>query len=512
MIKKVNIKVLAQDAENIEKIKKLAFYEANVSENKVTDFQITKKSIDSRRLPVKIDIAISIYIGEKAPSLYNPIVFNKSEKQKVIIVGMGPAGLFAALKLLEMGFTPVLIERGEKVEDRRKSVAKMIRENQVNESSNYCYGEGGAGAFSDGKLFTRSKKRGNIYEVLSLFVQMGAPSSILTDSHPHLGTDKLPSIIKNIRNTILDHGGEIYYNTRMSDLIIKNDEIIGLKTENDDSFYGPVILAAGHSCKDVYQLLYEKNIPLEAKSIAIGVRVEHKQSFIDQVQYKSKNGRGKYLPPAEYRLVSNVNSRGVFSFCMCPGGFVVPSQTEREHCLVNGMSPSTRGGKWANSAIVTEVRVEDLKDDNNPLAMLNFQHDIEKRTYDLVQSGIAAPAQRLQDFVNKVESKDLPQSSYLGPLVSKDLNLIFPKEIGKCLRGGFISFNNKIPGFVNNDAIVIASETRTSSPVRIVRDKETLMSKKGLFPCGEGAGYAGGIVSSALDGINCALAAIRYIS
>jgi uncharacterized FAD-dependent dehydrogenase len=512
MIKKINIKLLPQEAQDDNLVVKYALEKAQIKKRDLTDFLITKKSIDSRRIPVKIDVSITLYVGEKAPSLYNPIEFKKATNDKVIIVGMGPAGLFAALKVLENGYTPILIERGEKVEDRRKSVAAMIRDNKINEESNYCYGEGGAGAFSDGKLFTRSKKRGNVNEVLSLFVQMGAPSSILTEAHPHLGTDKLPSIIKNMRNTILDNGGQIIYKTKVVDIIKEEKKVVGVVSDKGDKYLGPVILATGHSAKDIYKLLGEKDIEIEAKSIAIGLRVEHAQSFIDQVQYKSKKGRGKYLPPAEYRLVSKVNDRGVFSFCMCPGGSVVPSHTENGYTLVNGMSSSSRGGKWANSAIVTEIRVEDVLENNDPLSMLKFQEQIEKNTFSLISAGVNAPAQRVSDFVKQVESKDLPQSSYLGTLESKDLNQIFPKEVAKCLRGGFISFNKKIPGFISENAIVIASETRTSSPVRILRDKESFMSNAGLFPCGEGAGYAGGIVSSALDGINCALAAIRYLS
>lgn len=511
MIKKINLKMLPQETQDVNFIKKQALVEANVDKKDLTDFLITRRSIDSRRLPIKIDVAITLYIGEKAPALYNPTNFKKAVNEKVIIVGMGPAGMFAALKVLESGYTPVIIERGEKVEDRRKSVASMIKGNQVNENSNYCFGEGGAGAFSDGKLYSRSKKRGNINEVLSLFVQMGAPKSILSEAHPHLGTDKLPAIIKAIRDTIIKKGGEIHYNTKVVNLIKEDDVITGVLTEGDVEFKGPVILATGHSAKDIYKLLKNKKINLEAKSIAVGVRVEHSQAFIDSVQYKSSKGRNPFLPPAEYRLVSKINDRGVFSFCMCPGGSVVPSHTEKEYTLVNGMSSSTRGGKWANSAIVTEVRIEDVLKKNDPLCMLYFQEQLEKNTFDLVRSGIKAPAQRLNDFVSKKESTYLPDSSYLGKLVSKDLNQIFPREIAKNLREGFISFNRKIPGFVSEDAIVIACETRTSSPVRILRDKETFMSEKGLFPCGEGSGYSGGIVSSALDGINCALATMRYL-
>ena len=513
MIKKINIKVLPEEAQDDSNVVQLALKQAQIKKKDLTDFLITKKSIDSRRLPIKIDIAITLYIGEKAPSLYNPVEFKKvNNGNKIIIVGMGPAGLFAALKVIELGGSPIIIERGEKVEDRRKSVASMILNDKINEHSNYCFGEGGAGAFSDGKLFTRSKKRGNINEVLSLFVQMGAPLSILNDAHPHLGTDKLPAIIKNMRNTILENGGEIYFNEKVVDFIQDGSTITGVATSSGKEFIAPVILATGHSSKDIYKLLYKKHIPIEAKSIAIGLRVEHSQNFIDSVQYKSKKGRGKYLPPAEYRLVSKVNDRGVFSFCMCPGGSIVPSQTENGYSLVNGMSSSSRGGKWANSAIVTEIRVEDVDKDNNPLSMLEFQEEIEKRTFDLTSTDLTVPAQRVSDFINRVESKDLPKSSYLGKIVSKDLNQIFPKEVAKCLRGGFISFNKKIPGFSSANSLVIASETRTSSPVRIIRDKETFMSNDGLFPCGEGAGYAGGIVSSALDGINCAIAVIRYLS
>lgn len=512
MIKKINIKILPEEAQNEKLIVEYALEEANLKQSDLTDFLITKKSVDSRRIPVKIDVSVTLYIGEKAPSLYNPIEFKQASKDKIIIVGTGPAGLFAALKTLEQGYTPVLIERGEILNERLNSVSSMIKDNSINEQSNFCYGEGGSFALSDGKLFAKSKKKKNSDEVLSLLVQMGAPKSIFNDIRPSLGTDNTPSIIQNIRSLIIEKGGEIHFKTKVVDLIQEENKVVGVVSSEGTKFLGPVILATGHSAGDIYQMLNKNNIPLEAKSIAVGLRVEHSQEIIDRIQYKSKSGKGSYLPAAEYKMAAKVGGRNVYTFYMCPGGFIVPSHTEDGYSCTNGISSSTIEGKWANSAVVTEVRVEDVTKDNNPLAMLDFQRDVERKTYEIVKSGIALPAQRVADFVNIRESRDLPNYSYLGKLVPSELNQVFPPEIAKRLRGGFISFNKKIANFSDANAIVIACETRTSSPVRILRDKETFMSNDGLFPCGEGSGYSGGIVSSALDGVNCALAAIRYIS
>ena len=432
-------------------------------------------------------------------------------------MGEGPAGLFAALRLVELGLCPIVVERGKDVRNRKTDLAQITKTHKINTESNYCFGEGGAGAYSDGKLFTRSKKRGNVEKILNVFCQHGASLYILSDAHPHIGTDKLPRVIENMRNTILKSGGEVHHETKMTGILVNGNrvegiEAINLVSQEERLFKGPVILATGHSARDVYSYLFEKNIEIEAKGIAVGVRLEHPSQLIDKIQYHSNNGRGKYLPAAEYSYVTQVDGRGVYSFCMCPGGFVIPAATGPEQIVVNGMSPSNRGGQWSNSGMVVELRPEDIEGDS-PLRIMEWQKKVERDCWQQGNMRQTAPAQRMVDFVNGKLSYDLPRSSYAPGLISSPLHFWLPSHVGKRLREGFKDFGRKSHGFLTNEAVVIAVETRTSSPVRIVRDNETLMhvGVEGLFPCGEGAGYAGGIVSAGVDGERCAEMVAAYI-
>ena len=432
----------------------------------------------------------------------------------MVIVGAGPGGLFAALRLIELGLRPVIVERGKNVHDRKRDIALITREHQVNSESNYSFGEGGAGAYSDGKLYTRSKKRGNVEKILNVFCQHGASPTILVDAHPHIGTDKLPRVIENMRNTILQCGGEVHFETRMDALIIRQNKVVGIETNTGEVFEGPVILATGHSARDVYRWLARNGVQIEAKGIAVGVRLEHPSQRIDQIQYHSKEGRGKYLPAAEYSFVTQVEGRGVYSFCMCPGGFVVPAASGPEQIVVNGMSPSTRGSKWSNSGMVVELRPEDVDGADDPLKMMKYQENLEKLTWQQGNMRQTAPAQRMVDFVHKKLSFDLPESSYSPGLISSPLHFWLPPFISNRLSQAFLTFGKHSHGFLTNEAVMIAIETRTSAPVRIVRDVETLqhVQIEGLFPCGEGAGYAGGIVSAGIDGERCAEAAAQFIN
>ena len=446
---------------------------------------------------------------------------------QVIVVGAGPGGLFAALRLIELGLRPIVVERGKNVRDRKTDIARISREHKVDPESNYSFGEGGAGAYSDGKLYTRSKKRGNVDKILNVFCQHGASSSILVDAHPHIGTDKLPRVIENMRNTIIDCGGEVHFETRMDSLIIEKERIIGIETNTGKIFKGPVILATGHSARDVYRWLHSHGVQIETKGIAVGVRLEHPSMLIDQIQYHNRNGRGKYLPAAEYSFVTQVDGRGVYSFCMCPGGFVVPAASGPHQIVVNGMSPSNRGSKWSNSGMVVEIRPEDLQNDelrmkneelgfaddtDSVLSMMHFQEALEAACWQQGNMRQTAPAQRMVDFTRKKLSYDLPESSYSPGLVSSPLHFWMPPFIANRLSKGFQQFGKTSHGFLTNDAVLIGVETRTSSPVRIVRDNETLqhITVQGLFPCGEGAGYAGGIVSAGIDGERCAEAVAAY--
>jgi uncharacterized FAD-dependent dehydrogenase len=515
MIHECLLRLLPEQAFNEQTIKQHIFHEKGIKE--ITAFRILRQSIDARKQPVYVNMQLRIYVNEQPPdNLYPSVIYGKVEnKPQIIIVGAGPAGLFAALRLIELGLRPLIVERGKDVHERKKDIARISREQTIHPESNYCFGEGGAGAYSDGKLYTRSKKRGNTDKILHVFCQHGASDSILADAHPHIGTDKLPQIIENIRHTIIECGGEIYFQNRMDALIIKNNEIKGVETNTGKTFLGPVILATGHSARDVYRWLSINGVTLEAKSTAMGVRLEHPAELIDQIQYHNKAGRGNYLPAAEYRFVTQSAGRGVYSFCMCPGGFVVPTGTETEQIAVNGMSPSGRNSRWSNAGIVVEIHPEDFPQyaEFGELSLLYLQEQLERQSW--LQGGRkqTAPAQRMVDFTQKKLGNTLPESSYTPGLVSSPLHFWLPESISNRLSESFIRFGKLSHGFLTNEATVIGVETRTSSAVRIPRDKKTMQHVKisGLFPCGEGAGYAGGIVSAGIDGERCAEAAAAYL-
>lgn len=489
-----------------------------IDANRIKHITVTRRSIDARQRQVMVNLSVKVYIDELPAnvSLIQPVAYrNISDGKQVIVVGAGPAGLFAALRLIELGLRPIILERGKDVDSRRKDMANIARENVVNPDSNYCFGEGGAGAYSDGKLYTRSKKRGSVDKILNIFAQHGASEDILVDAHPHIGTDKLPEVIKAIRNTIIECGGEVRFNTRVTDLIIDGDTVKGVITASGEEFHGAVILATGHSARDVYRMLHKNGVKMEPKGLAIGVRLEHPQHLIDCLRYHSKNGRGKYLPAAEYTMLTRVDDRGVYSFCMCPGGFIIPAASDECQLVVNGMSPSNRGTRWANSGMVVELLPEDvpdLDDDDNTLKMMHYQEKIERAFWEEAGHTQNAPAQRMIDFVNSKQSTDLPETSYAPGIHSARIDKLLPKGIARRLQAGFKDFDKKNRGFLTNQAVLIGAETRTSSPVRIPRDPETLihLQHRGLFPCGEGAGYAGGIVSAAIDGDRAASAVADY--
>jgi uncharacterized FAD-dependent dehydrogenase len=483
-----------------------------VARKKYSDLQegskirILKKSIDARQSQIKFNLRIEVYSPNEvmAPIItrreFNEIHQNKS----IIIAGAGPAGLFAALKCIELGLKPVIIERGKDVRERRRDLAAINKEHIVNADSNYCFGEGGAGTYSDGKLYTRSTKRGDVRAVLETLVQFGASEEILIDAHPHIGTNKLPGIIADIRNEILRCGGEIHFNTRLSEIKIDQDSITAFVDQNGKKYIGAAyILATGHSARDVFELLYRNNIEIEFKPFAIGVRAEHPQTIIDKVQYRCEV-RPDYLPPAAYSLVHQANGRGVYSFCMCPGGIIAPCATDQQEVVTNGWSPSKRNNPWANSGIVVPVTLEDIPEfaQYGPLAGLYFQKAVEKKCWEAAGKTQAVPAQRLIDFVENRKSANLPSCSYQPGLASVNLNEILPPFIAKNLREGFVAFGKKMKGYYTNEAVLVAPESRTSSPVRIPRDSEKLCHTRiaNLYPCAEGAGYAGGIVSAAIDG------------
>ncbi|NDV58901.1 NAD(P)/FAD-dependent oxidoreductase [Bacteroides sp. 519] len=516
MIQEIQLRLLPQQAASERDIKQYLIEENGLNNKDITAIRILKRSIDARQRTIFINLKVRIYINEMPDKeeYIRTEYPNVEGKPQVIIVGAGPGGLFAALRLIEAGIRPIIVERGKDVHERRKDIALISTEHTVNPESNYSFGEGGAGAFSDGKLYTRSKKRGNVDKILNVFCQHGASSNILVDAHPHIGTDKLPRVIENMRNTIIACGGEVHFNTRMDSLIIRNGKVEGIETNTGNTFMGPVILATGHSARDVYNWLFNNNVTMEAKGIAVGVRLEHPAHLIDQIQYHNKEGRGKYLPAAEYSFVTQAEGRGVYSFCMCPGGFVVPAASGPEQVVVNGMSPSNRGSKWSNSGMVVEVHPEDITSyGTGILAMMQFQQEIERQSW--LQGGMkqTAPAQRMVDFTKKKLSFDLPESSYSPGLISSPLHFWLPEFVTKRLAAGFNQFGRNARGFLTNEAVMIGVESRTSSPVRIVRDKDSLqhVTINGLFPCGEGAGYAGGIVSAGIDGERCAEAAVEYI-
>ena len=515
MTSEYQIRVLPQVAANEQQLKAWLADEYGFDVRTCNSVRILKRSIDARQRTIFVNLKVRVYINEVPTDdeYVHTEYGDVSQRPQVIVVGAGPGGLFAALRLIELGFRPVVLERGKNVHDRKKDLAAISRTQQVDPESNYCFGEGGAGAYSDGKLYTRSKKRGNIDKILNVFCQHGASTAILADAHPHIGTDRLPKVIEAMRNTIISCGGEVHFQTKMTQLIVHGDCVVGA-VAGEREYRGPVILATGHSARDVYRYLAEAKIEIEAKGIAVGVRLEHPSELIDQIQYHSRQGRGKYLPAAEYSFVTQVEGRGVYSFCMCPGGFVIPAATDREQIVVNGMSPANRGTQWSNSGMVVEVRSDDVEGADDVLRMMHFQEQLERMCWQQGNMKQTAPAQRMADFVNKRLSYDLPKSSYAPGLISSPLYFWLPKMIANRLQEGFKVFGKQAHGFLTNEAVLIATETRTSSPVRILRDNMTLQHVRlqGLFPCGEGAGYAGGIVSAGVDGERCAEMAAEYLS
>lgn len=501
MTRDIDLILRPEECYNEDLLKRRAAAKAGVNVKNINAIKFIRKSIDARRAEVKINAKVRAFIDEAEKPLFEETIFKAADKNKqVIVVGAGPAGLFAALTLLELGIKPVVLERGKSVHERRLDTAKLSREGILNEESNYAFGEGGAGAFSDGKLYTRSVKRGDVRKVLNLFVQHGADESILYEQHPHIGTDKLPKVIENIRETIRRYGGEVRFSSKMVSLIKRDDRTIGVVLSSGEELYGPVILATGHSAKDIYKHLYSSGYFLECKDTAIGVRLEHPQSLIDKMQYHNENGRGRYLPPAEYSFVTQALGRGVYSFCMCPGGVIVPAATEKGHQVVNGMSASARSGLFANSAMVAELRCSDI-DIKDPLSMLEYVESIEAKAY---RPGFVAPACLMKDFEENRVSSKLIKTTYPCGVESASFYDILPSFIADSLKEGFRAFGAMTRGrFLTNDAIMVGVETRTSSPVRILRD-ENMRQGLGLYPAGEGAGYAGGIVSAAIDGTEAA--------
>ena len=562
MIQEYQIRILPEQAASEEGIKRYLSKEKGLDVRTLNQVRVLKRSIDARQRTIFVNLKVRAYINEfpQDDQYVHTEYPDVSSRPRVIVVGEGPGGLFASLRLIELGYRPIVLERGKDVRERKKDLSNITKTQKVDGESNYCFGEGGAGAYSDGKLYTRSKKRGSVDKILNVFCQHGANTNILADAHPHIGTDKLPRVIENMRNTIIKCGGEVHFQTKMTRLILESegklsttidasasDRVVGVEAVNlatgaEETYRGPVILATGHSARDVYRYLASAKIDIEAKGIAVGVRLEHPSLIIDQIQYHNKNGRGKYLPAAEYSFVTQVDGRGVYSFCMCPGGFVIPAATGPEQLVVNGMSPSNRGTAWSNSGMVVETHPEDVVKYvaehgipvqagssesvsaesgavsldallQDPLSMMYFQQILEKHCWQQGNMKQTAPSQRMADFVNNRLSYDLPKSSYAPGLISSPLHFWMPDFVSKRLQEGFKTFGKNAHGFLTNEAILIATETRTSSPVRIVRDRETLQHVRlqGLFPCGEGAGYAGGIVSAGVDGERCAEMCAEYM-
>lgn len=509
MKKELNISLTPKQASDEQFYRSVIAQKLGLAETDVTAIVVRRKSIDARQRQIRINMGVAVYIGEQ-PEVESILYHyqNVEHKRPVGIIGAGPAGLFAALRLIELGRKPILFERGKNVSDRKRDIALIHREHRIDPDSNYGFGEGGAGTFSDGKLYTRSKKRGNVKKILEVLVQFGADPEILIDAHPHVGTDQLPQVIRGIREQILASGGEIHFNSRVTDLIIKEHACKGLILADGSRFeIDALILATGHSARDIYEMLYRNGVNLEAKTFAMGVRVEHPQALIDSIQYHQAQ-RGPFLPAATYSFVEQVNDRGVYSFCMCPGGFIVPAATAPGEMVVNGMSASRRNSPFANSGLVVEVRPEDLREfqQHGVFAGLEFQRQVEKLCFMINGNTQFAPAQRLTDFVAGRKSADLPDSSYRPGLMTAALHDKLPKRIASRLREGIQQIDKKTKGFLSNEAIAVGVESRTSSPLRIPRNESDFqhIRIKGLYPCGEGAGYAGGIASSAIDGERCA--------
>lgn len=539
MIKELNLRVLPAVAASDDALALYIAREENIDRRTIRAVQVLRRSIDARQRTIVVNLTVRVFVREEPPAeWYDPVVYRDvTGKPKAIVVGAGPGGLFAALRLIELGICPVVLERGKDVHSRRVDVARISREHRVDPESNYSFGEGGAGAYSDGKLFTRSKKRGDVEKILRVFCQHGASTSILADAHPHIGTDRLPRVIESMRETIRACGGEVHFETRVDGLLRNEQGVQGVRTAAGQEFLGPVLLATGHSARDVYRWLHADGLAVEAKGLAVGTRLEHPAHLIDCIQYHSSKGRGNYLPAAEYSVVTQVEGRGVYSFCMCPGGFVVPAASGPRQIVVNGMSPSNRGSRWSNAGLVVEMHPEDLEEaslstfmkeamgdeafaashtdyrPDHPLAMLHFQEALEQQCWLQGQRRQTAPAQRMADFVNGRLSYDLPETSYSPGVISSPLHFWLPKFISHRLADGFRQFARSKRGFLTNDALLLAVESRTSSPVRILRNRENLqhVQTPGLYPCGEGAGYAGGIVSAAMDGERCAEALAAYV-
>jgi len=515
MTKETEIVCQPEQHEDEAILKRLAASALNISPSQITGLKILKRSIDARGRKVLYRMQVRAFINEPyIPESYAIQYPNVRDAKPVIIIGAGPAGLFAALQCLESGLKPIILERGKDVKQRRRDLANINKQGLVNPESNYCFGEGGAGTYSDGKLYTRSTKRGDVNQVLKAFVAHGASEDILIDARPHIGTNKLPGIITEIREMIQNAGGEVHFDTKVTELIVEFGKIKGVKTGYGETWKADaVILATGHSARDIFEMLHRQNILIEAKPFALGVRIEHPQEIIDRAQYHCEN-RGEFLPPSYYSLVEQVDGRGVFSFCMCPGGIIAPCATEDQEIVVNGWSPSKRNNPYANSGTVVQINFEDVKgDDNDPFKLLNFQRQIEQVAFTAGGGNLVAPAQRMVDFVEGRISIDLPKNSYLPGTKSVALKEVLPNWIAGRLRKALPVFGQKMKGYYTNEAILVGVESRTSSPVKIPRDKETLQHPQvtGLFPCGEGAGYAGGIISAAIDGINCAVGAAKIV-
>ena len=554
MISEYQLRVLPQVAASEQALSRHLAENYAINPQDIRGVRVLRRSIDARQRTIYVNLKVRAYMGESpADDLFEPTVYPdvSGSPRQAVVVGAGPGGLFAALRLIELGVRPIVIERGKDVHQRKLDLAAISRAQQVSSESNYCFGEGGAGAYSDGKLYTRSKKRGPTDKILRVFCQHGASTAILADAHPHIGTDRLPGVIESMRNTILRAGGEVHFQTKMTSLVIDRSlpasqhggqgRVVGVVAQTvadaptsnfqyptsnfkEVEFRGPVILATGHSARDVYRYLAKANIAIEPKGIAVGVRLEHPAQLIDQIQYHNPQGRGRYLPAAEYAFVTQVEGRGVYSFCMCPGGFVIPAATGEEQIVVNGMSPANRGTQWSNSGMVVELRPEDLaapsyapfvgQGENPLLRVMHFQEQLERLCWLQGNQRQTAPAQRMGDFVSGRLSSSLPRSSYAPGLIASPLHFWMPAPVATRLAQAFRVFGRQAHGFLTNEALLIATETRTSSPVRILRQPDTLqhVSLPGLFPCGEGAGYAGGIVSAGVDGERCAEMCAEYFN